>query len=160
MKSALIKMYFKGGVLVPFYVSCFLTLMFFFAIADHYDFNLQEIKNSYALYEILKVPLFSGLTGLCSLTIFLNAYRTIAENFWYSLLSFVLLPYAFIAFVLIVVVDWRLPILAAQYCVIFFLHFIGPIISFQSFRATVLLNKNDKQIMNIENNVLSSNNNP
>jgi hypothetical protein len=151
MKAALIKIYFKGGVLVPFYLSCVISFFFFLIIANNYNFNMSAVWSDSALYEILKITFFSGLTGLCSITVFLNSYRKIAKIFWYSFLSFVLLPYSFIAFVFIVQVDWQIPPMAALYSVTFFFHVIGPIISFQSFRATVLLNPNDKEIMNEEN---------
>jgi hypothetical protein len=150
MKAALIKIYFKGGVLVPFYLSCVISFFFFWIIADSSNYNLRAVWNDRALYEILKITFFSGLTGLCSITIFLNSLGKIAKSFWYSFLSFVLLPYSFIAFIFIVLVDWKVHVLAALYCVTFFFHVIGPIISFQSFRATVLLNPNDKEIMNDE----------
>jgi hypothetical protein len=41
--------------------------------------------------------------------------------------------------------------MSSLYLVIFSIHFIGLVSSFQSFRATVLLNKNDEEIMNTEN---------
>jgi hypothetical protein len=150
MKSYFIKMYFKGGVLVPFYLCCVMSIFFAIGIADSDNFKLSEIWHDEVLYEILKITFLSGLTGLCSLTIFLNSYKKIAESYLYSLLSFILLPYCFIAFVFSVIVEWSFPALAAVYAVLFFFHVIGPIISFQSFRATVLLNNGDSEIMNNE----------
>jgi hypothetical protein len=62
----------------------------------------------------------------------------------------------FIIYVLSTKIDWSVfkdakrgnAALTSLYLVIFALHCIGLVISFQSFRATVLLNKNDKEIMN------------
>ncbi|HWI91176.1 MAG TPA: hypothetical protein VNT20_07865 [Flavisolibacter sp.] len=141
MKKYLVRAYFKAGILVPFYTACFLSLMFC-------------ASNSF--YDVLELTFYSGLTGLCSLTIFLNCYRKVIDNFIYSLLSWILLPLIFIAYVLATKVDWIVfknpkmgdGALVSIYLVIFFLHVIGLFISFQSFRATVRLNRNDKEILN------------
>ena len=141
MKFQLIKIYFKGGILVPFYTCLFFALVFAF---------------SSRFADVLELALFSGLTGLCSLTMFVNSNRKIAENFFYSLLSWILLPYCFITYVLATKPDWSVfsdpkhgdVFITSFYFAIFFLHIIGLIISFQSFRATVISNKNEKEIMN------------
>jgi hypothetical protein len=144
MKKFLIKAYFKAGILVPFYTACFFSLFFCWSP----DF-----------YKVLELTLFSGLTGLCSLTIFLNCYRSIAENYLYSVLSWSLLPVIFSVYVLATKVDWAIfsdskkgdVFMSSLYLVIFSIHFIGLVSSFQSFRATVLLNRDDEEIMNAEN---------
>lgn len=141
MKKYLVKAYFKAGILVPFYTACFFSLLF---------------CASTAFYDVLELAMLSGITGLCSLTIFLNCYRKIADNYFYSALSWSLLPVSFIVYVLATRVDWIVfkdtkkgnVGLTSLYLVIFFLHFLGLLISFQSFRATVLLNQNDEEVMN------------
>lgn len=146
MKKYLVRAYFKAGILVPFYTACFFCLFF---------------STNGAFYDVLELTFFSGLTGLCSLTIFLNCYRKIADNYFYSILSWVLLPVLFIIYVLSTKVDWVVfkdtkrgnVAVTSLYLVIFFLHFIGLFISFQSFRATVLLNKNDEEVMNAKEDV-------
>lgn len=143
MKRYLVRAYFKAGILVPFYTACFLSLL---------------LCPSSAFYNVLELAFLSGLTGLCSLTVFLNCYRKIADNSIYSILSWFLLPLIFISYVLITRVDWVIfrdakrgdVFVSSLYLVIFFLHIIGLFISFQSFRATVLLNQNNSQIMNDE----------
>lgn len=143
MKRYLVRAYFKAGILVPFYTACFFTLMF---------------CTSPAFYDVLELALYSGLTGLCSLTIFLNCYRKVVDNYFYSVLSWTLLPAIFITYVLSTKVDWVVfkdtkrgdVVLSSLYLVIFFLHIIGLFISFQSFRATVLLNQENKEVLNNE----------
>lgn len=143
MKKVLIKSYFKAGILVPFYTSCFFSLLFCWSP----DF-----------YKVLELTFLSGLTGLCSLTIFLNSYRKIAESYFYSVLSWTLLPVLFSTYVLATKVDWIVfsdskkgdVFISSLYLVIFSIHFLGLFISFSSFRATVLLNQNDEEIMNDE----------
>jgi hypothetical protein len=115
------------------------------------------------LLDLFRITFYSGLTGLCSLTAFLNSLPQVAENLLYSILSWFLLPYSFIAYVLATEIDWVLfrdskqgnMVLSSLYLFTFFLHFIGLIISFQSFRATVLLNKNDEEVMNAKEDVYS-----
>jgi hypothetical protein len=144
MKKFLIKAYFKAGILVPFYTACFFSLLFCLAP----DF-----------YKVLELTFLSGLTGLCSLTIFLNCYRSIANNYFYSVLSWTLLPVLFSIYVLATKVDWIVfsdskkgnVFISSLYLVIFSIHFLGLFISFRSFRATVLLNPDDEEIMNEEN---------
>lgn len=105
---------------------------------------------------MLELAFLSGSTGLCSLTIFLNCYRSVAENYLYSVLSWTLLPVLFSVYVLTTKVDWIVfsdskkgdVLVSSLYLVIFAIHFLGLFISFQSFRATVLLNQNDDEIMN------------
>lgn len=146
MKKYLVRAYFKAGILVPFYTACFFSLL---------------LCTSGAFYDVLELAFFSGLTGLCSLTIFLNCYRKVIDNFVYSLLSWILLPLIFIAYVLATKVDWIVfkdpkrgnAALVSLYLVIFFLHVIGLFISFQSFRATVRLNRNDEEILNSDDEV-------
>jgi len=143
MKKYLVRAYFKAGILVPFYTACFFSLLF----CTSADFD-----------KVLELTFLSGLTGLCSLTIFLNCYRKIVDNYFYSVLSWSLLPVLFIVCVLYNKVDWiifRYPkqgdvFISSLYLVIFFIHLIGLVISFQSFRATVLLNRNDAEVMNVE----------
>jgi hypothetical protein len=138
MKRYLVRAYFKAGILVPFYTACFLSVL---------------LCPSPAFYNVLELAFLSGLTGLCSLTVFLNCYRKILDNTFYSILSWFLLPAIFISYVLSTRVDWIIfsdtkrgdVFLSSIYLVIFFLHVIGLVISFQSFRATVLLNRNDKE---------------
>lgn len=159
MKGYLLRIYFKGGVLVPFYFSCFLTVSFFAVAFVRSDFKSAEVLNDAGIYEITKITFFSGLTGLCSLTAFFNTYKIVAGNIWYSLVSWFLLPYSFIVYVLYNQVDWIIfkdsrygdVVLSSLYLFTFFLHFIGLIIGFQSFRATVLLNRNRKEVLNGEN---------
>ena len=151
MKKYLVRAYFKAGILVPFYTSCFLCLL------------LCPVP---AFYDVLELAFLSGLTGLCSLTVFLNCYRKIAGNYFYSILSWFLLPLIFITYVLSTRVDWVIfndtkkgnVFLSSIYLVIFFLHLIGLFISFQSFRATLFLNRNDKEIMNYENDTTAMSN--
>jgi hypothetical protein len=145
MKKFLVKAYFKAGILVPFYTACFFSLLF----CTSPDF-----------YKVLELAFLSGLTGLCSLTIFLNCYRDIAENYFYSVLSWTLLPVLFSVYVLATKVDWIIfsdskkgdLFISSLYLVVFAIHFLGLFISFRSFRATVLLNRNDDEIMNEEGN--------
>lgn len=156
MKFSLIKIYFKGGVLIPFYVSCFLSFLFLSVAFGDSGFRLSEVSNNPGLYEMLRITLYSGITGLCSVTGFLNSLPKIVNNIYYSLLSWFLLPYSCIAYVLATQVDWAVfrnteygnPILTSLWLIIFFFHFIGLIIGYQSFRATVLTNKNNEEIMN------------
>ena len=146
MKKYLIKAYFKAGILVPFYTACIFSLFFSF---------------SSSFYDVLELTFLSGLTALCSLTIFLNCYRKVVDNYLYSALSWSLLPLIFIFFVLSTRVDWIVfkdtkkgnVAVSSLYLVIFFLHLIGIYSSFQSFRATVVLNKNDEEVMNIEEDI-------
>jgi hypothetical protein len=156
MKPYLIKIYFKGGVLVPFYFSCFLSFLFFSVAFVAADYKISAVANNWVIQEILKITLYSGLTGLCSLTAFLNSYPKIANNLAYSVISWFLLPYACIAFILAKQIDWEVyktdkgaMLLSILYFITFFLHFIGLIIGYQSFRATVVINKNDKEVMNV-----------
>jgi hypothetical protein len=145
MKRFLVRAYFKAGILVPFYTACFFSLLFCWTP----DF-----------YKALELTFFSGLTGLCSLTIFLNCYPNIVNNYFYSFLSWTLLPVLFSIYVLTTKVDWVVfsdskkgdVFISSLYLVIFFIHFLGLVISFQSFRATVLLNRNDEEVMNDNNN--------
>ena len=144
MKKYLVRAYFKAGILVPFYTACCLCLL----LSPISDFE-----------KVLELTFFSGLTGLCSLTIFLNCYRKVAGNYFYSALSWSLLPVVFIGYVLYNKVDWivfKYPkqcnaFISSLYLVIFFIHLIGLVISFQSFRATILLNQNDQEIMSGKN---------
>src|SRR5215203_3713749 len=141
MKRYLVRAYFKAGILIPFYTACFFSLLF---------------CTSSAFYDVLELAFVSGMTGLYSLTVFLNCYRKIADNYFFSILSWFLLPGICISYVISTRVDWVIfrntksgnVVLSSLYLVIFFLHIIGLFISFQSFRATVLLNHNDKEIMN------------
>ncbi len=128
---------------MPFYTACFFSLLFCWSP----DF-----------YKVLELAFLSGLTGLCSLTIFLNCYPNIASNYFYSVLSWTLLPVLFIIYVLATKVDWIVfsdskqgdVFISSLYLVIFSIHFLGLFISFRSFRATVLLNQDDEEIMNEE----------
>jgi len=69
-----------------------------------------------------------------------------------------LLPVLFIIYVLATKVDWIVfsdskkgdVFVSSLYLVIFSIHFLGLYISFRSFRATVLLNQGDDEIMNEE----------
>lgn len=141
MKKYLVRAYFKARILVPFYTASVFSL---FSVAGP------------DCYEVLEIAFYSGLTGICSLTIFLNCYRKIADNYVYSALSWSLLPLLFMVYVLSTKVNWAIfkdmkkgsPFVTSLYLVIFFLHVIGLVISFQSFRATVIRNQNEAEIMN------------
>jgi hypothetical protein len=69
-----------------------------------------------------------------------------------------LLPVLFSIYILATRVDWIVfsdskkgdVFLSSLYLVIFSIHFLGLFISFRSFKATVLLNQNDEEIMNDE----------
>lgn len=156
MKFWLIKIYFKGGVLVPFYISCFFSFISLIAAFVDSDYKMPVLNENVGLYKMLEVTFFSGLAGLCSLTVFLNSFRKIAERFVYSFLSWFLIPCCCIGYILETQIEWAVfrntkygnPVLTSYYLVIFFFHFIGLIIGFQSFRATVLRNKNNDEIMN------------
>lgn len=143
MKKFLVRAYFKAGILIPFYTCCALCLL----LSPSSDFQ-----------KVLELTFYSGLTGICSLTIFLNCFPRIAENYVYSVLSWCLLPVPFIIGVVFYKVDWIIfrdpkqgdSFISVLYLVVFFLHLIGLVIGFQSFRATVLLNRNNEEILNRE----------
>jgi hypothetical protein len=79
---------------------------------------------------------------------------------FFQILSWTLLPVLFSIYVLATKVDWIIfsdskkgdLFISSLYLVVFAIHFLGLFISFRSFRATVLLNRNDDEIMNEEGN--------
>lgn len=152
MNVHILKVYFKAAVLVPFYLACFICLMSVGGVWIHAEYNWQAIAENSFCYGMLQVTFLSGLTGLLTLTAFLNVKENVANSLFYSLLAWMLLPYSFMTYLLFWVVDWSVmnrPGSAEMMQEIFllitcFFHTIGIIIGYTDFRATVILHKKEK----------------
>ncbi|WP_121352708.1 hypothetical protein [Flavisolibacter nicotianae] len=147
MAFHILRVYFKAAVLVPFYLACFIGFFIVGGIWIHGDYSWQLVAENSFCQALLKNVFFSGLTGMLTLSAFLNCYRKVAYSLFFSLLAWMLLPYSFIAFLLIHEVNWAAmsPPQAGMFegvylLVLCFFHVIGIIISYQDFRATVVLN--------------------
>jgi hypothetical protein len=143
-----LKMYFKAGVLVPFYLACSVSILFGFVayMADQPDNLVQETE----IYHILKGTLTSGFIGLCSFTLFLNLKPSIANHSVYRTIAWFLLPACFMIFLLLFEINWKVmttkkpedDFITVYYLSIMLFHSIGLSISFVDFRNTMILRKN------------------
>ena len=106
MAFHLLRIYFRAGVLVPFYLSIALALMFVVPRLSFLGFSLQAAAEDSTVHGALQIPFLSGIIGLCTLSAFLNRVPKIANHLLYSLLSWMLLPYACIAYLLCTQLDW------------------------------------------------------
>ena len=126
-------MFYKAAVVVPFYTMLLFGLPYFFIP------GMGEL--------FLKIIFYSGITGLLSATLFFNILKRVAYSLWYSLLSFFLLPCSFMAYIIYSQVDWYLisqsknVAFSCVLFVIFFIHLIGLVISFQDFRKSIIKTK-------------------
>lgn len=153
MKAEILKVYFKAGVLVPFYLACFLSFISIGSIWVYADYSFDFVASHPFCYSMAKVAFLSGITGILTLTAFLNVFRSIAYNLFYSLLAWMFLPYCFVVYLLWKQVDWtemNRPgslemIEGVVLLVVCFFHVIGIIISYIDFRATIVLNIKEKE---------------
>ena len=141
-------MYFKAGVLVPFYLACSVSILFGIIV---YNSDLPENTAIEVLYPFLKGTLTSGLIGLCSFTIFLNLRSDIAFHSFYRVLCWFLLPCCFMIYLLAFEINWKVistespndDFLTIYYLCLIFFHSIGLLISFVDFRNSMILRKNE-----------------
>ena len=148
MPVSALRMYFKASVLVPFYLAFFIEALCLTVAASRSGFSNMS-QNPLILYS-LNITLFSGITGLLALTIFLNQYPFIANHPIYRLLAWMLLPGGYIIYFFCRHLphpsDKIVDILNIYSTIICFLHFIGLIIGFLDFRASMILSQNEKKI--------------
>lgn len=153
MAFHILKVYFRAGVLVPFYLSIAVALMFLLPTLYFLDFNYEAFSNHLLVGKALKIPFFSGLIGLFTLSAFLNLSPKVANHFLFSLLSWTVLPYSFIIWLLRTQVDWHAMsepgsaemMMGSVLIIICFFHVIGVIISYVDFRATIVRNLQEQK---------------
>ncbi len=144
-----LRMYFKAGVLVPFYVSCVISVLGLISFSSQ---NTEGLFAESAAITILKANLYSGLTGLASFSIFLNRLPSVAFSPLKSFLSWFALPYGLMTYFITTAIPWEkmqwsntpADLIIMFYMIIFFLHFIGLIISFIDFRKSMMLREKNK----------------
>jgi hypothetical protein len=144
VKVSLLKQYYKAAAWPPFYVIAIPTLII---IIGRYLYNPGSFSVSDFYKDLVIVSFYSGMIAISCAGLFLCAVKKIACNLFYSLLSWFLLPSSVIAYIFFFQIDVsaverendpemiRVGIMAA---VVMF-HVIGLIISFNAFRATIIL---------------------
>jgi hypothetical protein len=143
VKASLLKVYYKAAAWPAFYVISLPTVIVLFAqYVDDPDFSM----NLFSRYLVL-VSFYSGLIAVSCAGLFLCTIRKIACNFYYSLLAWFLLPVSIMAYVFLEQIDISAierpkdpeMILVAIMATIVMIHLIGLIISFNAFRASMIL---------------------
>ena len=142
-----LRMYFKAGVVVPFYLACSVSIIFGFVayFADQPDNLVQETE----IYYILKGTLTSGFIGLFSFSLFLNLNPSIAFHSVYRSMAWFLLPACYMLYLLLFEVNWKVmttknlqdDFITVYYLSIMMFHSIGLLISFVDFRKTMIIRK-------------------
>ncbi len=140
-----LQVFYKAGALIPFYTASVFSILLVIIRVLTANISFEEFFDDEYAYELIKIPVLSGLVALFALTIFLNSYKKIAWSVVYSLLCWALAPCCFIAYVLCTQIDWlvinhpsRRTLVTTTYtfCILF-LHFIGLIISYIDFRGSI-----------------------
>ena len=147
MNVKFLKVYYKAGVLVPFYASTAICIVNIGGRWMRSGYSWDFVVQDEFLYQVVNVGFYSGLICVTGLSAFLNMYRKIADSLLYSLLAWMLLPYGFIAYLMGEKVDWasmKHPGTQTMFgstllLVICFFHVIGIIIAYTDFRASVVL---------------------
>lgn len=148
MDFQLLRMYFRAAVLVPFYLSLALSFTFIIPRAIDLYFNISALLHDPAVEISLRLPFYSGIIGVFTLTGFLNLIPQIANKFLYSILAWMLPPFFCIAYIMSEEINWSVMsragslemLMATILILVCFFHTIGIIISFQDFRATIVIN--------------------
>lgn len=147
MQFHLLRVYYKAAVIIPFYTACFMVLVNLLPFFIKHGFDLAALEENKLAMLQLENLLYSGLTGLFTLTAFFNCYKEVGYHPVKRVIAWMLAPYCFIAYLLFNVVDWTtmnqpgkdVMVANSVLIVLCFLHFIGIIISFIDFRATMLI---------------------
>jgi|GEM_PF-3374758 len=153
MQFNLLRVYYKAAVIIPFYTACFMVFGSLIPFFINHGVDLEALEQNRLAMLQLENLLYSGLTGLFTLTAFLNCYREVAYHPVKRVIAWMLAPYLFIAYLLYDVVDWSVMHQAGKdvmvattlLIVLCFLHVIGIIISFIDFRATMMNFEREEQ---------------
>ena len=147
MQFHYLRVYYKAAVIVPFYTACFFVLAALLPVFFRHGPSLAALEENVFAQLLLRDVLYSGLIGIFTLSAFLNTYKKIAYHPVWRVLAWMLLPYGFIAYLLVFENDWESMQRpgkddmagTAVMIILCFLHVIGIIISFIDFRATAII---------------------
>jgi hypothetical protein len=143
VKASLLKVYYKAAAWPPFYVISLPTIIVLIA---QYVNDPGFSMNLFSEYLVL-VSFYSGLIAVSCAGLFLCTIRKIACSLYYSLLAWFLLPVTIMAYIFFEEIDLDAinrpkdpeMILVAIMAAIVMFHLIGLIISFNAFRASMIL---------------------
>ena len=145
MKFHLLQHYYKAGILIPFYTALAFSALVLVRTFGGTGMSLSEVTQHSLTHHFLFLPLYSGLTGLVSLSAFLNYFKPVACCLSYSATCWFLPAVCFMAGWLFYYIDWQLVTAPVNYLVhvplfvITGVHLIGLVISYIDFRASVVL---------------------
>jgi hypothetical protein len=158
MHFQLLRVYYKAAVIVPFYTACFFVLFSLLPVFMRHGISFAALEESEFAQLLLKDVFYSGVIGVLTLTAFFNRYKKVAYHPVWRVLTWMLLPYGFIVYLLVFEIDWDAMQRPgkddmagmAVMIILCFLHVIGIIISFIDFRATALNFKKEDERLNKE----------